>query len=433
MLVPASIAKADDSASGQGSFTVPLTISAVSASGIGYYGAAISWETNGGATSQIFYDTVYHENIAGYANKTIEETTLVTDHSILLTRLASSTTYHYRVKSAIGTEFVATSGDYTFTTLTPGSGGGGGGGGPGPTPSGPPPGTTDVSGIVSTAGIFQESATALSEDRLCTLDIPTGTVGLTAELEPLTEITIVIIDEPPPPPEDANVIGLVYDFGPDGAIFEPPITLTFSYDPADIPEGVAEEDLVIAWYDEATDEWVELEGCVVDPETNTITAPVSHFTAFGAMFIPAPAAFSLSTLAVSPAEAEIGSPITISAVVENTGEKMGILRVILKIDGKVEQVEYITLDPGASKEVSFTISRDTAGSYAVDVNGLTGSFTIKEKPAPVPVPTPVPSKPVSWPVIGGILGGVTVVGLLIFFWIRRREVRAWLGRYRTNG
>lgn len=396
--------------------TVGLNISAVSASGIGYYGAAISWETNGDATSQVFYDTVSHENIDDY--KTIEETTPVTDHSVLLTGLASSTTYHYRVRSAVpGTEFVATSGDYTFRTLTPA---GGGGGGFGPAPPGPPAGTTDVSGMVSEAGVFQEPATALSEDGLCTFTIPEGTVGLTADLEPLTEINIQEMDDPPPPPEDANVIGLTYDFGPDGATFDPPITLTFTYDPADIPEGVAEEDLVIAWYDEASGEWVELEGCVVDPETNTITAPVSHFTAFGAMFIPVPAAFSLSTLAVSPAEAEIGSPIAISAVVENTGGEKGICKVTLKIDGKVEKTKYATLDPGASSRVSFTTSRDTADSYAVDVNGLTSSFTIKEKPAP-PTPTPVPSKPVSWPVIGGIICGIVALAAIIMAVLRRQR------------
>ncbi len=43
---------------------------------------------------------------------------------------------------------------------------------------------------------------------------------------------------PPTPPEDFSVIGLVYDFGPNGATFDPPITLTITYDPALIPEGL---------------------------------------------------------------------------------------------------------------------------------------------------------------------------------------------------
>jgi len=290
----------------------------------------------------------------------------------------------------------------------------------------PPPGTTDVRGKVSTAGVFTRSVTALSEDGLCTLDIPEGTVGLTEELEPLTEITILIMDEPPPPPEAAHIIGLVYDFQPSGATFEPPIPLTFSYDPADIPEGVAEEDLVLAFYDEATGEWIELEG-VVDPVTNTITALVAHFTAFGATFIPAPAAFSLSGLEVSPAEVEIGDTITISAVVENTGEKEGTCEVTLKVNDEVEETKNVALEPGASETVTFTTSRDVAGSYSVDVNGLTGSFAVKAPPELPPEEAPPEEVspeviPISWPVIGGIIAAaVVVVGLLIFFLVRRRK------------
>ena len=287
-----------------------------------------------------------------------------------------------------------------------------------PRPPAPPPGTTDVRGMVSDVGIFTESVAATSEDGLCTLTIPEGTVGLTEELECLTEITIVIMDEPPPPPEAAHVIGLIYDFQPSGATFDPPIELTFSYDPADIPEGVAEEDLVLAYYDEAAGEWIELEG-VVDPVANTITAPVDHFTAFGAMFIPAPAAFSLSDLKVSPAKAEIGSTITISALVENTGEKEGTCRVTLKIDGVVEATKEVTVGAGESETVTFTTSKNVAGSYSVDVNGLSGSFTVKEKPAPATPPVPPVKAPI-WPLIGGIIAGVVVLGLLTFFLVRRR-------------
>ncbi|HUV46243.1 MAG TPA: hypothetical protein VMW45_04165, partial [Dehalococcoidia bacterium] len=56
-------------------------------------------------------------------------------------------------------------------------------------------------------------------------------------------------------------------------------TITFIYDPDDLPEGVDEGDLVIAFYDEEAGEWVELV-CVVDTVNNTITASVSHFTTF---------------------------------------------------------------------------------------------------------------------------------------------------------
>ena len=54
----------------------------------------------------------------------------------------------------------------------------------------------------------------------------------------------------------------------------PPITLTWSYDLAVIPEGIAAENLVIAYYVDG--EWIELESCVVDTESMTITVFSAH-------------------------------------------------------------------------------------------------------------------------------------------------------------
>ena len=125
------------------SVTVALSISDVSASNISYYNVTISWKTNGNATSQIFYDTTLHDNIADYAHYTDEDANLVSEHSLNLTGLSSSITYHYRVRSAIPeTEFIAVSEDYSFTTLTP-WGVGGGGAPPPPTPT-PPAETTEI-------------------------------------------------------------------------------------------------------------------------------------------------------------------------------------------------------------------------------------------------------------------------------------------------
>ncbi|MBA7645971.1 hypothetical protein ES703_53732 [subsurface metagenome] len=312
--------------------------------------------------------------------------------------------------------------DRTFTTTRAAAGVGGG---PAPTP---PDGTTDVRGQVSTAGVFQEQVTALSDDELCTLTIPEDTVGLTEELEPLDEITMEIMDEPPPPPEDTHVIGLFYDFQPSGATFEPPITLTFNYDPGDIPDGIAEGDLVLAYYDEAAGEWVNLGG-TVSTGLNTITVLISHFTAFailGYEVVPEPAAFTPSSLVISPAEVDIDQTVNVSLSVANTGGMAGSYEVTLKIDGAVEATQQVTVGAGASEKVTFTVSRDVAGSYSVDVNGLSGSFTVKEEVAPAPPAPPPPAPPeakppVPWPVVGGIIAAVVIVGLLIFFLVRRRS------------
>ncbi len=220
-------------------------------------------------------------------------------------------------------------------------------------------GTTDVRGMVGTGCVFLKSLTATSKDGLCTLTIPEGTVALTDELECLINIAMLVMDDPPPLPKYG--IGLVYDFQPSGATFEPPITLEFSYDPGDIPEGIAEEDLAIAYYDEETGEWVDLK-CTVHPETNTITASISHFTAFTVLGLEVvPAAFIPGPVDISPTEFDIGE----------------------------------------------TVNEGKAGVPDDTTNEL-------------PTETPAPAKPPIWPLIGGITAAVIVVGLIVFFWIRRR-------------
>ena len=136
--------------------TVPLVTYEVSASGIGHFTAIISWETNGNATSQVFYDTRSHEDLADYAHHTSEDTTLVSEHGATLTRLRPRTIYHFRVRSAIPvTEFVAISDEYSFTTLSPPvvvippvppA--------PPPVPPGPPPGIPPLPKGVAANGLF---------------------------------------------------------------------------------------------------------------------------------------------------------------------------------------------------------------------------------------------------------------------------------------
>ncbi|MEK7353986.1 MAG: hypothetical protein AABZ77_05730, partial [Chloroflexota bacterium] len=99
---------------------------------------------------------------------------------------------------------------------------------------------------------------------------------------PLSTLTVTPVASPPPPPTGSNVIGVAYDFGPVGATFNPPITMTISYDPANIPPGVAETSLVIAFYNATSGSWEMLTG-VVNTATHTITVQLSHFSKYAVM------------------------------------------------------------------------------------------------------------------------------------------------------
>ena len=126
------------------------------------------------------------------------------------------------------------------------------------------------------------STTTLTVDG-ATLTIPEGTIVKDAEGNPLsTSITMLYT------PATAERIGAIaaYDFGPSGTTFSPPIDLVVAYDPADIPAGYSESDLVIKMYDGTA--WIDLP-TTVDTVAHTATAKVSHFTIF-ALFAAPPVA-----------------------------------------------------------------------------------------------------------------------------------------------
>ncbi len=311
--------------------------------------------------------------------------------------------------------------------------------------NGTPPSTTvtasifgsSVSFSISSTGEVLETVTVTSPDGKTTITIPKGTKALDKNGKPLTSLTADVDTDPPNPPEGDNIIGIVYDFGPEGATFDPPIDITFDYDPEEVPE---ESELVIMEWDEDAGEWVELDpdDYSVNTETNTVTVSVDGFSKYAiiARAVPevtpptAPAVFSLSNLTVQPGEIETGETVNIAVTVANTGGTAGSYTVVLKLNDVKEAEKSVTVAAGASEIVTFPVSGKDAGSYSVTVDGLSASFTVV---APVPPPPPekeeeeeavtVPEvEPTNWALIGGIIAAaVVVVGLLVFFLVIRRR------------
>jgi len=165
---------------------------------------------------------------------------------------------------------------------------------PPPLPPPPPTYTTVNTDFCGETGTFQidssgrilQSATMGCVDGPLTITIEENTIAFDSEGNPLSTLSMSLMEDFPPPPEDNNIIGIPFNLGPDGATFDPSLTFTWTYTLGDLPEGVAEEDLVLAYYNTDTGEWITLD-CVVDTENMTITASVSHFTAF-ALLCPIP-------------------------------------------------------------------------------------------------------------------------------------------------
>lgn len=91
--------------------TTPPVISNVASSSITSSSATITWTTDEAATTVVDYGTT-----TSYGT-TVTGTPSVTSHSITLSGLALNTTYNFRVKSADSSSNLATSGNFTFTTL----------------------------------------------------------------------------------------------------------------------------------------------------------------------------------------------------------------------------------------------------------------------------------------------------------------------------
>src|SRR3989475_1228373 len=90
----------------------PPLISTVSASSISSAGALITWATNKASDSQVEYGLT-----TAYGSSTPLNSSLLTAHAVTLTGLLGTTTYHYRVKSRDAAGNLATSADFTLTTL----------------------------------------------------------------------------------------------------------------------------------------------------------------------------------------------------------------------------------------------------------------------------------------------------------------------------
>ena len=89
-----------------------------------------------------------------------------------------------------------------------------------------------------------------------------------------------------------------------------------------------------------------------------------------------PAALSVSNLSIEPAEVGSNETVTISVSVANTGGSQGSYNAVLNIDGVQEESESVTIAAGASQNVTFSVTREDAGTYTVTIDSLSGSFTV---------------------------------------------------------
>ena len=80
-------------------------------------------------------------------------------------------------------------------------------------------------------------------------------------------------------PQTHKALSSIYEFGPNGTSFYNPVYLSIR---VVIPDGINYEDIVLAWYDSAKEQWFAVP-TVIDVSTGTITGLVEHFTKFAVL------------------------------------------------------------------------------------------------------------------------------------------------------
>ena len=230
--------------------------------------------------------------------------------------------------------------------------------------------------------------------------------------------SLTVSAEPSAPATPANVkLVNAYNFGPDNTSFDPAINLTFKYDLAALPSGVTESNLYIGFWNGSS--WTNLP-YKVNTEAKTVTAEVRHFTIMALLGKvnsappPAPASFTITDLKIKPTSIKPGEQVTITVTVTNSGGSQGSYKAVLKINDIDKAEQQITLGPKEKQEVTFTTSKETAGSYDVTIGDTSGSFKVS-----MPNTAP-PSKKLPSFVFGGIAVGVLLIIFLIIVLLRRR-------------
>jgi hypothetical protein len=125
------------------------------------------------------------------------------------------------------------------------------------------------------------------------------------------------------------------------------------------------------------------------------------------------AAFTSSGLNIDPSSADVGGTVTISVEVTNTGAKSGTHTVALKIDEEVKDEKTVTVNPDETETVSFEVSASELGTFSVEVDGLSGSYTVTE-----------PEEPSFWERIPGFQYESIVLGLaagILVIWLLQRK------------
>jgi hypothetical protein len=94
-------------------------------------------------------------------------------------------------------------------------------------------------------------------------------------------INVVPATMPASAPKGSEIINS-FEFEPSGTVFSQPISITFQFEPSQLPSGADSKKLALEYYNDETGKW---EPCdyTLDVQNNLITASISHFSLYAIM------------------------------------------------------------------------------------------------------------------------------------------------------
>jgi FtsP/CotA-like multicopper oxidase with cupredoxin domain len=168
--------------------------------------------------------------------------------------------------------------------------------------------TADKPLVLDMNGIVQEDVTLTGDG--FTFNVAQGDILLGSTGLPLNHITVTQASNLPAP--DAGSVPVkAWNFVPDGATFNPAMSMTITYNPAQFPAGVQEQSLTFVYWDGTA--WTQVNGQTLDMDANTITVPVEHFTIYAVMG-------TASGIILDTGWNTFSTPVRLHTSVDNWGE-----------------------------------------------------------------------------------------------------------------
>lgn len=96
----------------------------------------------------------------------------------------------------------------------------------------------------------------------------------------------------------------------------------------------------------------------------------------GTLKVLKPAEFKIVNHSITPNPSKVGETVEIKIDVQNLGEADGTYVASLKVDGKIVETKQITLGGGATRSVSFIVSRSSPGTYEIEIGGVKDTMEI---------------------------------------------------------